>query len=156
MKEYHERGVRFAYPSDWTLADEPSDEKVEVTVQSDGTTFWTLAVFADGPDPAELVGSAVAAYRADYPDADVYPTEEEPGPFGPVVTGELEFVLFELIAAAWVRSYRVGERTVLILFQGADQELQTRRPVLDAMTASVRIEAVEAPEWPPGFGPPED
>ncbi len=153
MKEHNDRGVRFRYPSDWSLIDESTDDKIEVTVQSDGTAFWTLAVFAGGPEPADLVESAVAVYRADYPDADVYPAEQEAGPFGPVVTCEVEFVLFELIAAAAVRSYRVGDRSVLVLHQGSDQELETRRPVLNAMTASVRIEATDVPVWPPAFRP---
>ena len=156
MKEYHDHGVRFRYPSDWTLADDSGDGKVEVTVQSDGTAFWTLAVFADGPDPERLAESAVEAYREDYPGADVYPAEERTSAAGPAVAREVEFVCFELIAAAHVRAYRAGERTVLVLFQGSDEELETRRPVLDAMTDSVRVEADGSPVWPPALGLPDD
>lgn len=151
MKEFDAHGVRFRYPEDWSLTDESTDEKVEVTVQSDGTAFWTVAVFGDGPAPESLVESAVSAYREDYPDLDAYPAETTAGPFGPAVSREVEFVCLELIAAARVAAYRAGDRTVMTLFQCADVELESRRPLLDAMTASLEVAAPDAAPWPDGL-----
>lgn len=139
MPEYDAHGVRFQYPETWTLDDESSDEKVAVTVQSDGTAFWTLAVFVDAPKPERVIESVVAAYREDYPELDVYPLTTTPGPHGPVSSREIEFVCLELIATAKVEAYQIGDRTAMILFQCADAELETQRPILDAMTASLRI-----------------
>ena len=152
MKQFDAHGVRFSYPADWSLADESTDEKVEVTVQSDGTAFWTVAVFETAA-PEEVVDSAVAAYREDYPDLDAYPAETNEGPSGPVVSREVEFVCLELIAVARVSSYRAGGRTVMVLFQSADAELEARRPLLAAMTASLKVASDDSSPWPEGFLP---
>ena len=140
VTDYSAHGIRFRYPDSWTVADESSDEKVAVTVQSEGTAFWTIAVFDDGPSPERVLESAVAAYREDYPEVDIYPTETHAGPHGPVLSRDVEFVCLELIAGARVEAFQAGERTAMVLFQAADAELETVRPVLDAMTASVEIE----------------
>lgn len=148
MQEFAGHGVRFRYPESWAVTDESTDEKVAVTVQSDGTAFWTVAVFPDAPRPERVVESAIAAYREDYTEIDVYPVETKNGPHGPIVTRDLEFVCLELIAAAHVEAFETGGKTVLVLFQASDAELGTRRAVLDAMTASIEIEAAPEPEWP--------
>jgi len=152
LKEFDAHGVRFRYPEDWTLIDDTSDGKVEVTVQSDGTAFWTVAVFEGGVSPEEVVESAVEAYRGDYPDLDAYPSETADGPAGPVVSREVEFVCLELIATARVAAWRSGDRTVMTLFQAADVELEARRPLLEATAASLDVTASEPPTpWPPGL-----
>lgn len=153
MKEFDSHGVRFRYPENWTLVDDSSDEKVEITVQSDGTAFWTVAAFAGGVSPEELLESAVDAYRGDYPGLDVYPSETVEGPYGPVVSREVEFVCLELIAMARVAAWRSGGQTVMTLYQAADVELESRRPLLEAMAASLEVES-EPSTWPPGeMGP---
>lgn len=151
MKEFDSHGVRFRYPENWTLIDDSSDEKVEVTVQSDGTAFWTVAVFPGDVSPDRLVESAVDAYRGDYPGLDAYPSETVEGPSGPVVSREVEFVCLELIAMARVAAYRSGDRTVMTLYQAADVELESRRPVLEAMAGSLAVASSEPSAWPPGM-----
>ncbi len=148
MEEYAEHSLRFRYPESWAVTDESSPEKVAVTVQSDGTAFWTVAVFPDAPRPERVVESAVAASRDDYTEIDVYPVETNSGPHGTVVSRDLEFVCLELIAAAHVEAYETGGKTVLVLFQASDAELGERRAVLDAMTASVEVEPETEPDWP--------
>jgi hypothetical protein len=148
VQEVAGHGVRFRYPESWAVTDESTDEKVAVTVQSDGTAFWTIAVLPDAPRPERVVESAVAAYRDDYTEIDVYPAQTKTGPSGTVVSREIEFVCLELIAAAHIEAYETGAQTVLILFQASDAELKTRRDVLDAMTASVQVAEDETPAWP--------
>lgn len=150
MKEYDAGGVRFRYPESWSLADESTEDKVAVTVQSDGTAFWTLAVFPDAAPPEHVVESVVAAYRDDYPELDIYPAETFAGPEGQGVRRDIEFVCLELIAAAHVEAFEAGGRTVMVLSQGADAELEERQPVLDAMTASIEVtgEGSGSSPWP--------
>jgi len=148
VQEFAEHGIRFRFPESWAVTDESSPDKVAVTVQSDGTAFWTIAVFPEAPRPERVVESAIAAYRDDYTEIDVYPLETKSGPHGPIVTRDLEFVCLELIAAAHVEAYETGGKTVMVLFQAADAELGTRRAVLDAMTASVEVEPEAKPDWP--------
>ncbi|MBA3314079.1 MAG: hypothetical protein M3552_09585 [Planctomycetota bacterium] len=151
MQDFEGHGIRFRYPASWTVTDESTAEKVAVTVQSDGTAFWTVAVFPDAPRPERVVESAIAAYREDYTEIDVYPVEIKTGPRGSVVTRDLEFVCLELIAAAHVESFETGGKTVLVLFQASDAELESSRPVLDAMTASLEVAESSAPAWPDEF-----
>lgn len=143
MKEFHAHGLRFEYPATWSAVDESSEEKTAVTVQSNGSTFWTVAVFSDGPQPERVLESAIAAYRDDYPELDVYPSETRSEPRGTVVGRDLEFVCLELIAAARIEAFQSGDATVMVLFQGSDAELASHRPLLDAMTASVKVEGDE-------------
>ncbi|HEX6984052.1 MAG TPA: hypothetical protein VF170_01690, partial [Planctomycetaceae bacterium] len=63
MKEFDAHGIRFRYPETWAVSDDSSDDRVAVTVQSDGSAFWTVAVFPDAPQPERVVESAVSAYR---------------------------------------------------------------------------------------------
>lgn len=152
MKEFAARGIRFRYPDGWSATDETSDEKTEVTVQSDGTAFWTVAVFSDAT-PEEVVESAVEAYRGDYPDLDAYPARTTEGPSGPVVTREVEFVCLELIAAARIAAYRAGDATVMILVQGSDAELEERGPDFEMMTASLAVSGDRPRAWPDDLFP---
>jgi len=149
VKEFDAHGLRFRYPGSWVMTDETTDDKVAVTVQSDGSTFWTVAVFPDAPAPARVIESALAAYRDDYPELDVYPPETRSDVRGSILSRDLEFVCLELIAAARMESFQTGGVTVLVLFQGSDAELESRRPILDAMTASVEVAATDdVAEWP--------
>ena len=148
MQEFAGHGLRFRFPESWAVTDESSPDKVAVTVQSDGTSFWTVAVFPDAPRPERVIESAVSAYRDDYTEIDVYPVETKEGPSGLVVSRDLEFVCLELIAAAHVEAFETGGKTVLVLFQGSDAELGDRRAVLDAMTASIEVDPDPEPDWP--------
>jgi hypothetical protein len=150
VKEFDAHGLRFRYPGSWTVSDDTTDDKIAVTVQSDGSAFWTVAVFPDAPQPARVVESAVAAYRDDYPELDVYPPETRADTRGTVLSRDLEFVCLELIAAARIESFQTGGATVLVLFQGSDVELESRRPILDAMTASIEVAHAgdNTPDWP--------
>ncbi|MGC1273007.1 MAG: hypothetical protein WBC44_04825 [Planctomycetaceae bacterium] len=149
MKEFDAHGIRFRYPSTWTLSDDSGEDKIAVTVQSEGSTFWTVAVFPDAPRPERVIESAVTAYREDYPDLDVYPIETRTESRGTVLSRDLEYVCVELIAAARIEAFHAGNSTVMVLFQGADAELESRRPVLDAMTASLEMaESDDEPIWP--------
>lgn len=147
MQEYDAHGVRFQYPESWTLSDESTDEKLAVTVQSPGTAFWTLAVFEDSPSPERVIESAVAAYREEYPEADIYPLNSTPGPQSPVFSREIEFVCLELIVTAKVEAYQAGSRTAMVLFQLSDTEIETHRSALDAMTASLQIRDAADSTW---------
>lgn len=148
MQEFTGHGIRFRYPESWSIIDESTDEKSTITVQSDGTAFWTVAVFAEAPPPERLVESAVSAYREDYTELDVYPLQQKTGAHGSVVARDLEFVCLELIAAAHVEAFESGGNTVLVLFQASDAELASRRHVLDAMTASLQVTAGNETLWP--------
>ena len=59
--DYQNNGVRFQFPSDWTLTEQSDDEETAISLQSDGTSFWTLMLFKSRPDPEEVLETVVAA-----------------------------------------------------------------------------------------------
>ena len=140
MTEWYDAdGVRFAYPESWQLTREGEEAGVVVlTVSGDGTSFWTLAIYPGTITPVELVESAVAAFREEYEEADVYPIEGALCGF-PCEGRDVEFVCLELINTASLRAFESPGFTAVVLFQGTDHELRETRPVLEAITNSLAL-----------------
>ena len=53
---------------------------------------------------------------------------------------DVDFVCFELINSAFLRSFQTDRFTVLVLYQGFDGELAESRAVLEAISASLELE----------------
>lgn len=133
---YNNHGIRFDYPSRWTVSEEAEGETLSVTVASDETCFWTIWLMPGGPEPEELIESAVRAFEEEYDDLDQYRAEGELCEF-PSLYCDLEFVSLELINSAFLRAFRTARYSILILSQGTDHELDYSREALDAITDSL-------------------
>lgn len=133
---YSKHGIRFLYPSRWTITEEAEGETLAVTVASDETCFWTIWLMQDGPEPEELIESAVRAFEDEYDDLDQYRFEGELCAVQSM-NCDLEFVSLELINSAFLRAFRTAGYSVLVLSQGTDQELEYSREALDAITDSL-------------------
>lgn len=136
---YEDHGIRFRYPEDWQIQEESEGETVSVTVSGPETSFWSIWILPERPDPERLVLSAIEAFEEDYDDVDVYRSEGELCDF-PSLQCDVEFVSLELINSAFVRAFRTGRFSVLVLFQGTDHELEYTREALDAITASLECD----------------
>lgn len=135
LETYCEHGVRFLYPQGWEIVEEQQGSTVAVTLNSPETSFWSLWLMSDRPNPEEILESAVTAFEDDYEDVDVYRSEGELCEY-PCLQCEVEFVSLELINSASLRAFRTGRFSVLILAQGTDRELEYSRPILEAVTDS--------------------
>ena len=136
IETYSGHGVRFQYPGHWELGEESNPEQVTITVQSPGTTFWTLSLFADQPDPDQIEASVMAAYEEMYEEMDVY--ESDVLVLGaPAIAREIDFVCLDLVSTAALIIFQTMNHTVLVMFQGEDRELETTRPLLESMTRSL-------------------
>ena len=138
-KIYQARGVQFQYPADWDLSEQTDGPETTITVSNLETSFWSLTVFADQPSPEAVIESALEAYREEYDELDIYPTEisicnRE------AIARDLEFVCLELINTAFLRSTVIGNSTVLVLFQATDHELNDTRSIFEQISASLMIE----------------
>ena len=136
LETYRGHGVEFQYPEHWELDEQESGGQISITVASPGTSFWSLSLFPGDPRPDDLVESALSAFRDEYDELDVYPTPAGAPPGA--VARDLEFVCLELINSAFVRAFRVGRRTALVLYQGNDRELEQTRDALEAISRSLR------------------
>jgi hypothetical protein len=137
MEEIYDRyGVRFRYPAYWEVTEQDDDEATSITVASPDTSFWSISLFKDGPSPKELVDSAIEAFQEEYPEVDVYSSTARTGERSGV-SRDVDFVCFELINSAFLRSFQTERYSVLVLYQGFDGELETTRPLLEAISASL-------------------
>ncbi len=140
---YQGNGIRFRYPTYWELTEEEGADSTSITVESPETSSWSISLFFDGPSPKQVVESAVQAFREEYEEVDVYPSDERLSDH-PSVARDIDFVCFELISSAFLRSCRTERFTVLVLYQGFDGELETTLPLLEAISASLTLEAEES------------
>ena len=136
---YEGHGIRFRYPAAWQLAEQEDGKSTCITVSSPETSFWSISLFPEGPSPEQVIASAVEAFRDEYDEVDVYPSDVQTGNRAGAAI-DVDFVCFELISSAFLRSFRTNGLTVLVLYQGFDGELTETRPILEVISASLALE----------------
>lgn len=139
MAVYVNHGIRFQYPSGWEITEQMNDEETSITVQSEGTSFWTLVLIKSRPDPEEVLESVVEAFELDYEEVDVIVYVGSLSGFA-TMGRDLDFVCYDLVNSAVLRAFQTSEKTVLVLFQGTDHELVSTRSQLDAISASLKCD----------------
>ena len=137
---YHGHGVTFDYPDIWQVTEEfdEDDESVLIVVTVDETCFWTVKVMPTCPSPVDVVESCVTGFREEYDEIEVDSIRTSLAEM-PSTGRFVRFQCFELLNSACLLCVRYEEFSLLCWWQGTDHELHSVRPVLDQMTASVRI-----------------
>lgn len=133
---YQGNGVQFEYPEHWAIQEESGADQTTISVQSPATTYWTLSLFEDRPDPDQVAESVISAYEEMYEELDIY--EPDVQVLGvPAVARELDFVCLDLVSTASLIVFQSLKHTILITFQGEDRELEKTRPLVEMMTRSL-------------------
>lgn len=140
QRSYQGYGVRFRFPESWEVSEERSGGDVSIAVNSPETSFWSVTLCFDKPAPERLMSSAVQAFQEEYENPDVYPVEAEVC-HRRALGRDIEFFCFELLNSAYLRAFRAGRFTALILYQGTDHELQETRETMEEISRS--LECVE-------------
>ncbi|MDA0589162.1 MAG: hypothetical protein O2820_14720 [Planctomycetota bacterium] len=136
MNVFEEHGVRFEYPSDWTLSQDSEDGNVAITVESGGTAFWMLTILQDRPPAEEVIQAAVDSLQDEYDDCDIYESSEQICLL-PTEGCDVDFSCMELINRACLRSCEGDTTSLFVLYQTSDIEAEETTPVLQAMTQSL-------------------
>ncbi|HXY36407.1 MAG TPA: hypothetical protein VEI07_19380 [Planctomycetaceae bacterium] len=145
MEEIYEgHGISFRYPAYWELTEQEDEEATSITVASPETSFWSISLFQHGPPPQQVLDSAIEAFREEYDEVDVYASTARTGERAGVAR-DVDFVCFELINSAFLRSFQTDRFTVLVLYQGFDGELEITRPLLEAISASLAFAGEDEP-----------
>jgi len=145
MEEIYEgHGISFRYPAYWELTEQEDEEATSITVASPETSFWSISLFHHGPPPQQVLDSAIEAFREEYDEVDVYASTARTGERAGVAR-DVDFVCFELINSAFLRSFQTDRFTVLVLYQGFDGELEITRPLLEAISASLAFAGEDEP-----------
>ncbi len=135
-QHYHGHGICFHYPSSWELTEESTETQRSLTLQTAGASFWTLTIFADRPDPERILDSVLQAFQDDYEEVDVYPVPATVH-HQPAVAADLDFVYLDLVTSVAIRAFQTDDVSVLVMYQGTDQELNVLREQFEAVTASL-------------------
>ena len=138
-------GIRFEYPDDWILHEQSMPDELTLTVQSPNTSFWSLTLLFDRPDPQRVLDSALDAFREEYTEIDIYPGEIRLNG-QPTVACELDFVCHELIGSAFLRAVVAADFTLLVLYQGPDLDLDETQPLLEKLTKSLSWDTDDLPD----------
>ncbi len=135
-QQYTGEQVNFRYPADWQLLEEDRSGEKSLTLTGPGTVFWSLTLLPQRLDPGDVLQAALAAFREDYPELDIYgsPSVEDKAA---EQTAEVGFMCLELTNSAFLKSFRTEELTALVLYQATDSELEQFREELEAITRSL-------------------
>jgi hypothetical protein len=133
-------GLRFLYPDDWSLNEQTDQQEVTVTVAGPHTSFWSISLYYERPPTESVMAAALDAFRNEYENLDLYPAQAALCE-RPTVAYDLDFVCLELINSAFLRAFRTGQFTALVLYQGTDQELDETRDILEAISRSLTLDA---------------
>lgn len=134
-------GVSFAYPENWLLEEESDDDaKLNLTLSSPNTAFWTLFVYEEAIDLDHVLNQAVEALRGEYPDLETSSAAEK------IAECELNgidvnFICLDLTSTTRLRACHHRGSTYLILRQAEDRELDQVEPVFNAIMQSLLSES---------------
>lgn len=133
---YRTTGLRFAYPSGWEAHEEQTEEGLSITVAGEGSAFCSVMLMPDRPPAESVIEAAMTAYRESYDDFDVYPvTCRIAG--RDAVGRDVDFFCMELVNSAWLRAFRTGRFTVLVLAQSGPDEQRGAKKAFETVCESL-------------------
>lgn len=134
---FHTDSIRFFYPSNWTAQVEDSVDGVSVSLQSQGVSFAVIGLYSSEQEPADLVEQTIGALREEHPSLDAEELLQD-DPRSDEVEMELSFLSMDVVVQCWLRSWRLGEHTVLVLMQSVDREADRCNAVYRAICHSIQ------------------
>jgi hypothetical protein len=136
---FSDDGIRFAYPENWTLEREDSDDGWTVSLQSPQTAFLLISVNSEMPTTDEMLSATLDALKADYKDLE-YDECVDSVAGQPAVGHDIRFTSLDLTNSCWTRCFYSTAGTVLVLAQCNDLESEVNEPVLRAIRASLEVD----------------
>lgn len=133
---YEKHGIRFLFPENWRLEEQPGKGQWTVSVQSPQTAFWSVTVDETGRSPEALAADALAALREEYTALDVIDVEEAVGR-RQTVGHDVAFFCLDLTNTGAIRAFRADSRSVLLLYQANDAEWEQMGLVFRAISESL-------------------
>src|SRR5262245_49025229 len=138
-RTFAEDGISFFCPDGWAVEREETAEGWDVTLQSPGTAFAVVRMDKSMPETRDMIATALAALRADYPLLDAKKAIETVA--GEMAIGhDIEFFSLDMTVTAWTRCFYGGAGTVLVLCQVSGPDEDEYEPALRGICASMRSE----------------
>lgn len=139
---YNKHGIQFYFPDFWELNEEKSENELTISINSPETSFWCIRLFDDPIEPEEIIETAVIAFQEEYEDVDCEDAEETICN-RQAVGRDLGFSCQDLTNSVFLRSFRTGDCTILVYYQGTDHELKETLPILQGITSSLKCSGDE-------------
>lgn len=139
LNSYEGDGLKFQYPSTWTLENEENENGWGITIQSPGTAFILIVCDQGMPDSEELADATLQALKNDYPGLEFDPVIEDLCG-QPSVGHNIQFFSLDLGNSCKTRCVYSQEGTILILSQVSDLEIEKYGPAMQALSSSLKID----------------
>lgn len=139
MPTYRQHGIAFVYPEGWQCDEDGDEETTTITVHDGGAAFWSLYLLWQRPPVAEVVSEIEETFRNEYEQVDVEASRVTIARRA-AEARQIDFFCLELVNTAFVRVFRTGRFTVLVLAQATDHELETVRPQLEEISDSLDVD----------------
>jgi hypothetical protein len=136
---YHNHGLRFLYPENWLLEEEDTENGWSVALQSPNTPFLLLSCHRDDPTSEQVLNTVLEALKADYPGLE-FEDRVDTLAGQPAAGLEIRFISLDLTNTCCARCLYTDEGTLLVIWQGADLDLETTEPVLRAICQSLELD----------------
>lgn len=139
MKLFERSGVRFRYPSNWTLDTDDAGDGWTVTIQSPDTAFALVSLRPDAEGPEQVAEEALAALKAEYPGLE--PIEATGTVAGaPAIGHDIDFLTLDTTITCWTRCIDTTGGPLLVMGQVSEYDRERNEPVLRAVFASVELD----------------
>jgi len=133
---YDKNGLHFLYPENWALSEEQDEESLcQITLQSPQSGYWELYLYDKQVEPLELATETLRIMKLEYDDLEADQVVER---FGEIeaVGFNMDFYCIDFVVTSQIRSFRLKDRVVLLVYQGETREFEGLNLVFQAITTS--------------------
>jgi len=130
-------GIQFIHPENWLVVDEEVEEwPRSVSLQSPGTSFWSLHLYPLTAEKGLLLQEVVEAMTEEY---DSLETRAVKGQIGEenAIGFDMHFYCLDLLVQAELRAFSHGRFTHLVLAQAESRDFDENRQLFQAITLSL-------------------
>lgn len=139
-QQFAQFGVRFRYPGDWQQSVEEVADTITVTLNAPSTTYWSLSIFPTRPPVEQVIETAQQAFEDEYEDLERENDFRKVGPYD--ADGyRYEFMCLDLVNVLLLRAFRAGGRTLLLMAQGLDRDMEELESTIDEISDSLICDA---------------
>jgi len=133
-----DHGFRFDYPDGWQLVEEHDDDRHVVNVSPDETTFWSVTLLFDRPEPGDALDAVELAFQEEFGEVDV---QSGVGKLAGLKAESrtVEFICWDLTNSAAAHAARTKRYTLLVLSQFTDSEQKDVEMALRRITRSLAL-----------------
>ncbi|OWK34698.1 hypothetical protein [Fimbriiglobus ruber] len=139
IKTFTRSGVRFQYPTNWTMDLDEADGAWTATFQSPETAFLLVSLRPDAETTVQVAEEALAALKVEYAELEAE-TAIDNLAGQPAVGHDIDFFTLDTAVVCWTRCIDTLGGPLLVMCQVSEFDRARQEPVLRAVCASLKID----------------